>query len=179
MKRFNTISKGELKKYDKKKCRIETDNWYICEWEIYIEDDRVFVLHNNSETDWTRPKEMKGYEYSRLLYRKIENNETSDNLSYKRIDIDTEEFVRWEEVLVRDNEEEDWKKRIYLTTIDWANTPFVCVSRWYKEEFKEWKPFDFIAWKHIKKIETKKEYSMNEIASSLGIDVKDLIIKKD
>ena len=178
MKRFNTISKWKLKGYDGKKCRFKTNNWEIYEWEIYIEDDRVYVLHN-SKADWCFFEEIKGYSGARCIYSGYQTDDVLDNLSYNRIEINIEEFVRWEEVLARDDEEDDWDKAIYLTTIDWAKYPFICVNWLYEEEFKEWKPFNWVSCKYIKKIGTKKEYSMNDIASSLGIDVKDLLIKKD
>ena len=95
MKRFNKISKVELKKYNGKKCRFETNYWNICEWEIYVEENKVFVLHNNNDddADWCSPKEMKGYNYSWVIYTTNEVDETSDNFSYNRIEIDIEEEI--------------------------------------------------------------------------------------
>ena len=90
MKRFESISKWDLKKYDWCKCRCEIHTWDIIEWEIYVEDDYVFILHNNEYFDWDKSKELKWYNYSWKIYSDIYSNEAMNNNNYYEwIEIET------------------------------------------------------------------------------------------
>jgi hypothetical protein len=70
----------------------------------------------------------------------------------------TPTYNRWDWVEVSDNGV-DWKVRIYLTIIEWAKCPYVCVNRVEHEEFLSKEEFDITLWKYIRPIkkEEKKE----------------------
>jgi len=68
-----------------------------------------------------------------------------------------EEFTRWELVEVRDYDRDEWERGIYLTTIEWAWNPYFTVSWGDEESFENWKEFEPIEWRQIRKIKKKKE----------------------
>lgn len=79
-----------------------------------------------------------------------------------------EEFERGELVETRDDGDE-WKPMIFLTEIEGAKFPYVCVATMDEENFKNNKPFGFNSWKHIRKIKTK--ITLKEISEKFGVDV--------
>ena len=87
IKRFESISKWDLKKYDWKKCKAETDCWKIIEWEVCVEDDSIYILHNNPEVDWVNPNNKKWYSYSWIIYAKFEDDCRVNNYNYKSYNI--------------------------------------------------------------------------------------------
>lgn len=154
-KRFDSISKWDLKKYDWFKCRFEDDNKWVCEWEIYIEDDAVYIVSNNEEYAWMWYRK-DWYYFSWVIYSREREDNFSIKNSYNYIEIDIpeekEEFVRGERVLVRYNDYEECEDRIYLATIEWSYTPYVVVSPSHEEEFKNWEKFLTRDYSKIKKI---------------------------
>lgn len=80
-----------------------------------------------------------------------------------------EEFTRGERVLVRDYDNEKWIEKIYLTTIEWANYPFITVVWIYEKNFEDWKTFPIGSTKQIKKLPKKEtpEYTMKELQEKL------------
>ena len=61
-------------------------------------------------------------------------------------------FAQWEEVLVSDDGK-SWEKGIYIATVKWNISPYICVSHYTVESYKNWKEFYIIQYKQIKKIE--------------------------
>lgn len=88
------------------------------------------------------------------------------------------EFERGERVLVRDSDDENWVESIFVTKIDGAKRPYVVVSYFDEDEFMNGDVFNTVKYKQIKKLQAKKEITMQEIADKFGIDVNDLKIKK-
>jgi len=89
-----------------------------------------------------------------------------------------EEFVRWERVLMRDYDYEEWEERIYIATIKWAKTPYIVVNNLDEKKFINWEKFSIMAYKQIKKLKPKTELTMQEIADKFWIDIDNLKIKK-
>ncbi len=94
MKRYKTIKAWEIRKYDWHRCKLETNYWDIIEGKISINNDwKVFVVHNNPEAGWDTANDMMGYEFGWCIYdnRDSEDDNYSDNIDYKWIEIDVEE----------------------------------------------------------------------------------------
>jgi hypothetical protein len=100
MKRFEQISKGDLKKYPLCQCRCKIFTWNIIEWEIYVEDDFIFILHNNLLVDWWRADNLKWYEYSRQIYSNGYSDEAMNNNNYEWIEIEFKNPLKHNEVEV-------------------------------------------------------------------------------
>lgn len=58
---------GELRSMNGRKCEAVTNEWNYIVWEITVEDNKVYILHNNEYADWTPPKDMKWYAYSWII----------------------------------------------------------------------------------------------------------------
>ena len=68
------------------------------------------------------------------------------------------DFLEWtpkfgEYVLVRDNENEGWEKRIYLATIPQTKFPYNAVSIVSENEFNRGEDVSVMCWKQIKRLE--------------------------
>ena len=62
-----------------------------------------------------------------------------------------EEFTRGEIIEVRDHDELDFVKRIYLATIHGAHDPFVCVLRTREDAFNAGMPFTHASYRYARK----------------------------
>lgn len=149
------------------KCKI---NWEPIEWKIFNKNWEIWLGGEKTSINYNKPW---------LLYKNtwFINELYFDNLS----DIEfPDTFKEWELVEVsEDNEYWEIDKFIYLCTIPWNSCPkYSVVSKEAEEEYKKWNEFDCIFYKYIRKINKSKEYTLDEIASALNIDVKDLKIKK-
>lgn len=83
------------------------------------------------------------------------------------------QYERGQEVLVRNNIKNPRHKRIYVTSIEWAEYPHICVDTEREENFKQDKKFYFSGYKIIKPIEEPiKEMTMQEVETALGHKVK-------
>ena len=71
---------------------------------------------------------------------------------YKAMNDITEEceFKRGERIIVWDNENEN-DERIFIAYIEWAYSPYVCVTNEDEEDFTRWNPFGFFSWKYAEK----------------------------
>ena len=58
-------------------------------------------------------------------------------------------YERGQRVLVSDNKV-DWEEKIYLTTIEWAMYPYICVLTISEEEYEKWECFGSLERKFIK-----------------------------
>jgi len=170
-KRFESISKWDLKKYDWKKCKAETDCWKIIEWEVCVEDDWVYILHNNPQADWDKPNNKKWYSYTWSIYTS-EDDCIFNNYTYKWIEIETlahneveVDWVVYRYVYVSDDSEEEALeskyKKILLSTLSWkVYSKYICVDDSYTEDFLNWGYYDYLAWDYTVDIEipeTKEE----------------------
>jgi len=82
------------------------------------------------------------------------------------------EFKEWEWVLVRDNENKDWKKTTYLFTI--KGNRYVCVNENWNENYIRWECFVAKTWSNIKKL--PKQVTKQQIADWQGVSMEDLEI---
>jgi hypothetical protein len=57
-------------------------------------------------------------------------------------------------VEVTDGGGDDWKKRIYLSTIEWTKLPYIVVSLYDEDEYNNWEKFSTISYKKIRKLST-------------------------
>lgn len=79
------------------------------------------------------------------------------------------EFTRWEEVEVRNNDSDVWYKKIYLTTIDWAAEPYITVWTASEESFIKWEKFHPTSWKQIRKLQPTTVTIKTEDGQSMTI----------
>jgi len=84
--------------------------------------------------------------------------------------------VKWVEV--RNHDSRKWKKRIYLTTIEGSDSPFITVCDGYTKEYQAGDDFVHIKWEQMREIPQQKELTMQEIADKFNIEVEQLKIKK-
>lgn len=174
---YKTITAWELRKMDWVKVKAENNNGVIIEWEVAIERLWTFILHNNAEANGKKANDMRWYEYSRLVFYKVENDGQLTR-RIKRLET-IENFVEWEEVYVSDHSIEhaiDFKnKKIYLCTLPkWKKYKYVCVYDGHGKNFLEWKDYEASMRKHIAKIpkEETVEMTMEEVCKALGKKVK-------
>ena len=83
-------------------------------------------------------------------------------------------FKRGELVLVGDGRHSINNKRIFLTYIEGANSPFICVDDSNTEDFKNGLKFSTCTWKLAKPIETKltEKEAIEKIIEHLKLDIK-------
>lgn len=81
-----------------------------------------------------------------------------------------ETYERGERVLVSDNGQY-WAERIYLTTIEGTENPFICVAYDYEEKYNDGEFLRYEGWKRIKKLDKKVEYTIEELAKLAGVSV--------
>ena len=90
---------------------------------------------------------------------------------------DQPEFVRGEVVEVREYNVEKWVDRIYLTTIEGAIKPYMCVAKSHEYLFKTNDPFDITHWTQIRKLQPKHiEVTRDEIATWKGCKPEQIVI---
>ena len=90
---------------------------------------------------------------------------------------DIPEFVRGELVEVREYNVEKWVDRIYLTTIEGAIKPYMCVAKSHEYLFKTNDPFDITHWTQIRKLQPKHiEVTRDEIATWKGCKPEQIVI---
>ena len=90
---------------------------------------------------------------------------------------DKPEFVRGEVVEVREYNVEKWVDRIYLTTIEGAIKPYMCVAKSHEYLFKTNDPFDITHWTQIRKLQPKHiEVTRDEIATWKGCKPEQIVI---
>lgn len=84
-------------------------------------------------------------------------------------------YTRWEVVEVSADGIE-WNERIYVTTVDWGYSSYVCVCRGNEEKFKNWDKFHTTQRKRIRKItpknDTPEEMTIEEIQEELWYKIK-------
>ncbi len=170
MKHYKTIKAWEIRKYHWKPCKLETNKWNILEWKISVNNDwRVYIVHNNKKIDWYKPDNMFGYTSWWLIYysRECEDNNHSDNTTYKWIEINLDEFTYWEEVEVSDWL--SWYKSIFISEIPWnALYKYTCVHGFCEEKFINWEEFNTENWKKIRKLHSNTpEYTMEELTEKI------------
>lgn len=82
------------------------------------------------------------------------------------------QYERGEKVLVS-NDNNKWEQKIYLTTIEWAYKPYICVCCWNEYYFNNGDKFEIFERKYIKPLEEPiKEMTMQEVETALGHKVK-------
>lgn len=81
------------------------------------------------------------------------------------------QFERGEKVMVRDDDHEQWMKRIYLTTVPELGYPHICVEGGGEVLYMKGECQSVTTWKHIRKIEEEKivELTLKEVSEKLGI----------
>lgn len=168
-KRFESISKGDLKKYIWYKCRFETDRWIIVEdGKVYLEDNEIYILHNNSYANWFKPNFLEWYKYSWIISYK--------DKQYNRIEIEVPKTkVLPREVYVSSVSVniawQDKDKRILLHDL-WENAinRYICVNQYDEIEYRNWDKYDWNHRDYIAEIEeepTKKKLTVSEIEDKL------------
>ena len=86
-------------------------------------------------------------------------------------------FKRGEKVCVRDDESQAWEEKIFLTEIEGADKPFVCVHSYDEDEFNEGEKFNILEYKFCKPlIKAKKKMTIAEIENLLGYEI---LVSKD
>lgn len=169
---YEKITAWELRKMNGVRVKAETPSLKIIEWEITVENNNVFILHNNREAMGNDADDAKWYKYSwRLLF-----SSDSDNHLTKEINIleTIEEFTEWEEVYVSDESVDDALKhtckQVYIYTLkNWNH--IVQHPYYYNSQSYVW----FYSYKYIAKIpkeEPVEEMTMEQVCKALGKKIK-------
>lgn len=167
---YTTITAEELKKMDWVKVRAETETGIIIEWEIIIQWNSIYILHNNNNADGGRPHNMRWYGFSWSICN------SNPHLDIKRLETIDDSFVEWEEVYVSDESVEDaikkWGKNIYLMKSKmWKH--LVVYSK-DTDAYNEWEDFVLCTYSYVAKIPKEEtiEMTMEEVCKALGKRVK-------
>ena len=72
------------------------------------------------------------------------------------------------------------EKRILITELPWElNKKYICVEKWYEEDFRNWNSYKYGAWKYIAEIpkeepvkEEAKEMTLSELEKELWYPIK-------
>lgn len=83
-------------------------------------------------------------------------------------------FERGERVLVRDEDEDYWKERTYLTTIDGSEAPFIVVYESDKDNYRNKEEFAYTGYRQIKKKPLKEEINISISINGKQINPKDI-----
>lgn len=94
---------------------------------------------------------------------------------------ESEKPTRWDTVMVRDQESEEFEPRIYLTTVEWADYPFICVRDCYEARYSDWKKFAIEPRREMKVMESepnKEEESRGKLYSLMLSLLMDSTLRK-
>jgi hypothetical protein len=101
-------------------------------------------------------------------------------LNSEVIELPTEqEFKRGDKIWVWSYNESDIKERIFLTKIEGAKFPYVCVYQGYESYFLEGKTFFTDSWKNYKPLPEPKliELTLQDISEGKGVGVDPSLIR--
>lgn len=87
---------------------------------------------------------------------------------------------RGDRILVQDYDEKSWIERIFITYIEGANNPVVCVAGYCEKEFNSGEPFDVNTWSEWKPIPEKEvlEVTLEDVAKQFKVDEVRIVEKK-
>lgn len=87
---------------------------------------------------------------------------------------------RGDRILVWSSFDQDWIERIFITYIEGAKNPIVCVTDIYEKEFNSGEPFGTITWNKWKPIPEKKvlEVTLEDVAKQFKVDEVKIVEKK-
>lgn len=79
---------------------------------------------------------------------------------------------RGDYVMMRDSNSA-WVRRIYITTVEGASSPYFAVNQGSEEEFKKGKPFFVAFWEEMKPIEEEQiiELTIQDISDGKGVGI--------
>lgn len=99
---------------------------------------------------------------------------------YTEIQLPSELPKRGDKILVWDYSEKNAEEKIFLTLIEGAYNPIICVAADDEGKFLKNEVVRTVLWRHYKLIEPIKEVelTLDEIATKFGINVSQLKIKK-
>ena len=83
-------------------------------------------------------------------------------------------FKRGEKVWVKNDESKKWDERIFLTEIEGAHKPFVCVNYYDEDEFNEGEKFSILEYRFCNSVikpKAKKKMTIAEIENLLGCEI--------
>lgn len=89
MKRYESISAGELRKRHGQRVRFETNGDVSCYGTVSVDKNgRVYLAHDNPRADGSRPADTMGHKYGWCIYRatSIEPDDTTNNRGYHWIE---------------------------------------------------------------------------------------------
>jgi len=140
-----------LKNYIGKKCRFETHRGEVVEnAEIAEYDWRIVLLHNEDIGSWVTG--LKG-EYKNAYVVITEEGEFNWEVNWIEI-FEEPEFKEGEWILVRNEEDDEWEKRIFLYKD--KNWYFIAVVHGDEENYLRWEEYETYVWKEGKKMDTIK-----------------------
>lgn len=170
---YKRITAWEVRKMNGVKIRAETYSGSIMEWEILVENRKVFILHNNPFDDGLQPLDKKQYWFSWCIcWTELEDSKPSRNIN--RIRTLDDEFAEWEEVYISDESIDDALKhtckQVYIYTLkNWNH--IVQHPYHYNSQLDVW----FYTYKYIVKIpkeEPVEEMTIEQVNKALGKKIK-------
>ena len=142
---------NQLEKYIGKKCRFETRWWEVVEdAKIDKYDWKIVLLHNENTKYWITGLEG---EYKNAFVVTTKKGKFNWDVDWIEI-FEEPEFTEWEWILVRDEEDEKWVKRIFLhRDKKWH---FITIVHGDEKRYLRWKEYGTCIWKQGKKIDIVK-----------------------
>lgn len=134
---------GELRKMDGRKCEAVTNTWYDIVWEIRVEDNEVFILHNNEYANWSKAREMKWYDYS-----------WSIALDYRD---DNYLIIAIKSIKFQDVKEEKTKRKDYTYETQYVRSDWIIFTK------------DTIDWVKIEDLQEKEKEHIKEARRIRGL----------
>ena len=77
-----------------------------------------------------------------------------------------------EKVLVRDENHQEWKERIFMSYVKQSHFPYLCAAEGHQDEFMRGEKVYTNNWKDIKRIEKPEEMTLEQVCEELGRTIK-------
>lgn len=162
------------------KVRFKTEAEFIAEfgkdwrnivnWNTSGDMDHLFWVTAEITSFWKREVGVKNIDAKGELYW------IYNHLMFRPL------YLFWEEVEVRDNDDQEWEKRIYVGEYqNQKDFRYICVCEETEDEFKSWLDFETIIWNQIRpiaQIPQITELTLEQIAEKFGVDSKNIRIKE-
>ena len=110
------------------KVRAITEDDKTIEWEICVEDGSIYILHNNAESNWSIPKNMRWYGFWWFL-----NYVTEDDYSITGNITSLEIIEQWEEPTNQTKEYKEWDIYPWWESLTPLPRWKTMKQLWYKE----------------------------------------------
>jgi hypothetical protein len=145
-------------------CKIDGEE--ITDSKLYVDlEDKSIYICQDIQAGAKSPKRL-GYKNSWIVRCKPD----SDELDFEHYKITDFKIVKEEECLfkygerifIRDDENEEWEKVIFLAYLPGAHFPYICVQSLCLDAFEEGRKYSIDTYKYARKKEEKSPFEYGE-----------------